>query len=137
MDELPGGLSFDRSRAEAVRYYPERSAERRSGWVAGVFSGLAGAVLVLGLAVVGVDRLGDSRWFALGALGLAGLVLGLLCLGRLSPAAPLVAGVVLLIAAGVSEVRHEWVSVQLKVVFASGVPVGLGVLLVVVGAARR
>ncbi|MEU5690682.1 hypothetical protein [Actinosynnema sp. NPDC020468] len=150
MSDLPGGLHFDGQRdvdpgpvPGVVRYYPVSSVEpvvtRRSWWshLWGTVLGLVVAPVVFVVAGYGVDQLDEVRWHALVALGFAGLLVGLVCQGRLSPAAPGACALVSLAGCVVAEVRPVWLLPVLRPVFESGVPVGVGVLLAVVAVLRR
>jgi hypothetical protein len=150
VSDLPGGLHFDGPRETGpgpvpgvVRYYPVSSVEpavtRRSGWshLWGGLIGLAVAPVLLIAAGYGVDQLDEVRWRALVALGFAGLLVGLMCLGRLSPTAPGACALVTLGCCVAWEMRPELLLPVLRPVFESGAPVGVGVLLAVVAVAHR
>ncbi|MEV0676868.1 hypothetical protein AB0I60_10115 [Actinosynnema sp. NPDC050436] len=151
-DDFLGGLHFDGHRdvqvgpqTGIVRYYPVEPptdpspVRRRSPWwhVLGVLVGAVGVVVAAFAWGYGLDQFDEVRVRGLVALGLAGLVVGLMTWGRLSPAAPLTAGA---LAVGASVARELAVLPLLPVlrpVFDSGVPLGFGVLLLVVAVRRR
>ncbi|MBW4715555.1 hypothetical protein [Saccharothrix obliqua] len=148
-DDFLGGLHFDGHRevrvgpqTGIVRYYPVGPADppaRPSPWwhALGVVVGLLGTAAAVFAGGWGVERLADARPLGLVVLGLAGLLVAALTLGRLSPAAPLAGGLLVLTAAVVREVGSLPLLPVLRPVFDSGVPVGLGVALVVLALRRR
>ncbi|RKT51714.1 hypothetical protein [Saccharothrix australiensis] len=162
-DEFLGGLHFDEDRDErvgpragVVRYEPVRPPPRRRarpGWhVLGVVVGALGIVVAAFAWGYGLGRLGHveqvaqfgaalrfdvTRVRGLVALVLAGLVVGLVTVGRLSPAAPLTAGL-LSLAAGVAwELGVFPVLPVFRPVFDGGAAVVVGVLLLVIAFRRR
>ncbi|GAA1346179.1 hypothetical protein [Saccharothrix algeriensis] len=147
-DDFLGGLKFDGPRdaqvgpqTGIVRYYPvgPPPEPRASPWwrLLGAVAGAAGVVVAAFAWGHGLDRLVDDRARGLVLLGLAGLVVGLVISGRLSPAAPLAAGSVAVAAAVAYELGALPVFPVLKAVFDSGVPIGAGVLLIVLGLRRQ
>ncbi|WP_447004891.1 hypothetical protein ACRAKI_35835 [Saccharothrix isguenensis] len=150
-DDFLGGLHYDGppepqdgpSRGN-VRYYPAggTAAPARTRvsawWQLGGFVLGALAAPVAGLAWgYGLDQFDEVRVRGLVALGLAGLVVGVVGLGKLSPAAPLTAGVIALTASVLYELGTVTFLPVLKPVFASGAPVLVGVLLVLLAWRRR
>ncbi|ONI82226.1 hypothetical protein ALI22I_39525 [Saccharothrix sp. ALI-22-I] len=116
-----------------------RVKRRVSPWwhVAGFLLGALGAVNAAVLWGYGLDQLDEVRLRGLVALGLAGLLMGLVCLGKLSPAAPLIAGLGALAASVLFELKTFEFLPVLRPVFESGVPVLVGVLLVLLALRRR
>ncbi|NUT52191.1 MAG: hypothetical protein HOV94_33585 [Saccharothrix sp.] len=144
-DDFLGGLHYDRvpeagPRPGVVRRRPPGGPNRRtrvSAWwhVGGFLLGaLAAAVGALAWGYA-LDQFDEVRLRGLVALGLAGLLVGLVSLGKLSPAAPLTAGLVAVTASVLYETRAFPFLPVLRPVFDSGAPVLVGVLLVVL--ARR
>lgn len=150
-DDFLGGLHYDGPRETQVgpnpgivRYYPVGEAPdqvrtRVSGWwhVGGFVLGALAAAFAAFAWGYGLDQFDEVRLRGLVALGLAGLLVGLVSLGKLSPAAPLTAGVVALAASVVYELDAVPFLPVLRPVFASGAPVLVGVLLVVLAWRRR
>ncbi|WP_433266681.1 hypothetical protein ACQPZF_41510 [Actinosynnema sp. CS-041913] len=147
-DDFLGGLHYDSPRdgpvgprTGIVRYYPVEPAPTRrvSPWwhVLGILVGALGIVVAAFAWGYGLDQLDHVRVRGLVALGLAGLVVGLMTLGRLSPAAPLTAGPVSLAGAVAHELAALPVLPVLRPVLDSGVPVAVGVLLVVLACRWR
>ncbi|MEU4764029.1 hypothetical protein AB0H12_12280 [Actinosynnema sp. NPDC023794] len=150
-DDFLGGLHYDRlPEAEVgpapgvVRYHPvgvaaKRERTRVSAWwhVAGFVLGAVAAAFGAFAWGYALDQFDEVRLRGLVALGLAGLLVGLVSLGKLSPAAPLAAG----LAALTASVLFEWGTYPflpvLRPVFESGAPVLVGVLLVVLSWRRR
>ncbi|MBB5806681.1 hypothetical protein F4560_006449 [Saccharothrix ecbatanensis] len=154
-DDFLGGLHYDGppepqvgpSRGN-VRYYPvggsvgDAAAPVRTRvsawWQLGGFVLGALAAPVAGLAWgYGLDQFDEVRVRGLVALGLAGLVVGLVGLGKLSPAAPLTAGVIALTASVLYELGTVAFLPVLRPVFASGAPILVGVLLLLLAWRRR
>lgn len=145
-DDFLGGLHYDRvrdvqdqSRTGIVRYLPaddavEPARTRVSPWwhVAGfVYGALAAGVAALGWSY-GLDRFEESlRVHGLVAMGLAGLLVGLVSLGKLSPAAPFTAGVVAVAGSVLFELDLFPFLPVLRPLFESGTPVLIGVMLMV------
>jgi hypothetical protein len=162
-DDLPGGLHFDGPRdvqvgpqTGIVRYYPvapgttppespvvaapAAPARRPTRWwwhVIGVVLGPAAVAAGAFAWGYGLDQLDEVRWRGLVGLGLAGLVVGLVTLGRLSPSAPLAGGLVALAASVVYELGYLPPLPVLRPVLESGAPVAVGVLLLVLALRRR
>lgn len=158
-EDLPGGLHFDGPRdvqvgpqTGIVRYYPvapgttppeaaPAPAERpRTRWWWHVLGVLIGPAFVLAAAFAwgyGIDQFDEVRWRGLVGLGLAGLLVGLMTLGRLSPSAPLAGGLTALAASVVYELGYFPPLPVLRPVLESGAPVAVGVALVVVALRRR
>ncbi|ROP39423.1 hypothetical protein [Saccharothrix texasensis] len=150
-DDFLGGLHYDRPpAAEAgpapgvVRYHPVgrpagRARPRVSAWwhVAGFLLGVVAAGLGAVAWGYALDQFDEVRLRGLVALGLAGLLVGLVSLGKLSPAAPLAAGLAAVVGSVVYEVGTLPFLPVLRPVFESGGPVLVGVLLVVSAWRRR
>ncbi|WP_033436373.1 hypothetical protein [Saccharothrix sp. NRRL B-16314] len=154
-DDFLGGLHYDGPPEPQVgptpgnvRYYPVggstegAAAPVRTGvsawWQLGGFLLGALATPVAGLAWgYGLDQFDEVRVRGLVALGLAGLVVGVVGLGKLSPAAPLTAGVIALTASVLYELGVVAFLPVLRPVFASGAPILVGVLLVLLAWRRR
>ncbi|MEU6151013.1 hypothetical protein ABZ816_13525 [Actinosynnema sp. NPDC047251] len=151
-DDFLGGLQFDGHRdvqvgpqTGIVRYYPveppsgQPPTRRPSPWwhALGVLLGAVGVVVAAFAWGYGLDQFDEVRLRGLVALGLAGLVMGLMTSGRLSPAAPLTAGVLAVSASVARELGFLPVLPVLRPVFESGVPLGFGVLLLVLALRRR
>ncbi|XVS64392.1 hypothetical protein ACQPYE_40165 [Actinosynnema sp. CA-299493] len=150
-DDFLGGLHYDRPpAAEAgqapgvVRYHPVgvaagRRRTRVSAWwhVAGFLLGAVAAGLGAVAWGYALDQFDEVRLRGLVALGLAGLLVGLVSLGKLSPAAPLAAGSAALSGSVLHEVGTLPFLPVLRPVFESGAPVLVGVLLVVLSWRRR
>ncbi|XVV03748.1 hypothetical protein ACQPW3_41675 [Actinosynnema sp. CA-248983] len=162
-EDLPGGLHFDGPRdvqvgpqTGIVRYYPVApgttppengspvpppAPERpRTRWWWHVFGVVLGPALVVAAAFAwgyGIDQFDELRWRGLVGLGLAGLLVGLMTLGRLSPSAPLVGGLAAVGASVVYELGYFPALPVLRPVLESGAPVAVGVLLLVVALRRR
>ncbi len=105
--------------------------------VAGFVLGALGAVNAAVIWGYALDQLDERRIYGLVALGLAGLLMGLLSLGKLSPAAPLTAGVAALAASVLFERGTFQFLPVLRPVFESGAPVLVGVLLLLLAWRRR
>ncbi len=148
-DDFLGGLHFDGTRdvqvgpqTGIVRYYPVEpspSDHRTRPWLHAL-AAVLGAVGIVGAAFAwgyGLDQFAEVRWRGLGALGLAGLLVGLLTLGRLSPAAPLTAGLLALAGTAAYELGSFPVLPVLRPVFDSGVPIGFGVALLILALRRQ
>ncbi|MGM1063566.1 hypothetical protein [Saccharothrix sp. Mg75] len=103
------------------------------GVVLGAFAALV-AVFAWGY---GIDQFDEVRSRGLVALGLGGLLVGLVCLGRLSPAAPLTAGVLALTGSVLHELGEVTFLPVLRAVFGTGAPIFAGVLLIVLAFRRR
>ncbi|MEU4741792.1 hypothetical protein AB0G02_15185 [Actinosynnema sp. NPDC023658] len=150
-DDFLGGLHYDRPseaefgpRPQAVRYHPVERAAGRSRPRVSAWWHLGGFVLGAVAAGVGalawgyaLDQFDEVRLRGLVVLGLAGLLVGLVSLGKLSPAAPLTAGVTALTASVLFEVGTLPFLPVLRPVFESGGPVLVGVVLVVLAWRRR
>lgn len=150
-DDFLGGLHYDRPpEAEVgptrgvVRYHPVggaagRKRTRVSSWwhVAGFVLGAVAAAFGAFAWGYALDQFDEVRPRGLVALGLAGLLVGLVSLGKLSPAAPLTAGSAALVGSVVYEVGTLPFLPVLRPVFESGAPVLVGVLLVVLSWRRR
>ncbi|MBB5954411.1 hypothetical protein FHS29_000981 [Saccharothrix tamanrassetensis] len=150
-DDFLGGLHYDGARdvqvgpqTGIVRYYPVEPSgppprRRTSPWwhLLGVLLGALGIGVAAFAWGYGIDQFDEVRVRGLVAMGLAGLVVGLVTLGRLSPAAPLTAGGLSLAGAVAYELSAFRVLPVLRMVFESGVPVGVGVLLIVLAFRRR
>lgn len=140
-DELLGGLHYDGPREVrvgpdpgVVRHLPvEPAGKRVSPWshVAGVLLGALAAAVAAFAWGYGIDQFNEVRTRGLVALGLAGLVVGLVCRGKLSPAAPLTAGIAAITCSAVHELGAVTLLPVLRTVFDSGAPIFAGVLLVV------
>ncbi|MEU4801598.1 hypothetical protein [Actinosynnema sp. NPDC023587] len=151
-DDFLGGLHFDGHRdvrvgpqTGIVRYYPvgppaEPPDDRRaSPWwhVLGVLVGAVGIVVAAFAWGYGIDQFDEVRVRGLVGVGLAGLVVGSMTAGRLSPAAPLTAGVLATGASVADELIVLPVLPVLRAVLESGMPFGFGVLLLVLAFRRR
>ncbi|MFD0201266.1 MULTISPECIES: hypothetical protein [Saccharothrix] len=150
-DDFLGGLHYDRPpEAEVgptpgvVRYHPVGSAAERarpqvSAWwhVTGFVLGALAAALGAFAWGYALDQFDEVRLRGLVALGLAGLLVGLVSLGKLSPAAPLAAGLAALTVSVLYELGTFPLLPVLRPVFESGAPVLVGVLLVVLAWRRR
>ncbi|MCE7001209.1 hypothetical protein LZG04_41275 [Saccharothrix sp. S26] len=150
-DDFLGGLHYDRvPEAEVgpdpgvVRYHPVEAAGRRerprvSAWwhVLGFVLGAVAAALGALAWGYGLDQFDEVRLRGLVALGLAGLLVGLVSLGKLSPAAPLAAGLAAVGGSVLYELGTFPFLPVLRPVFDSGAPVLVGVLLVVLSWRRR
>jgi hypothetical protein len=144
-DDFLGGLHYDpvrEVRAQAggtVRYLPvgdaaEPARRRASPWwhVAGVLLGALGAAASVFVLAFAVDLLAKGqRTEGLVALGVVGFLVGLVCVGKLSPAAPLVVGLAALAGSVLYELGTFPFLPVLRTVFGSGIPVVVGVLLLV------
>ncbi|MFC6094285.1 hypothetical protein [Saccharothrix lopnurensis] len=146
-EDFLGGLHFDGPREARpgpdpgiVRYYPVEPGRERVvlGWHLG--GALLGAVAA-GFAAFawgyGMDQLDEVRARGLVALGLAGLLVGLVCAGKLSPAAPLTAGITAITCSVVYELGLVTLLPVLRGVFDSGASIFAGVLLVAAAFRRR
>lgn len=142
-DDFLGGLHYDRPREGAprtgvVRYLPAGDAvepvrRRVSPWwhVAGVLLGTVGAAAAVFVTAFALDLLADgARIEGLLALGVVGLLVGLVCVGKLSPAAPLTVGLAALAGSVLYELAVLPFLPVLRTMFESGIPVVVGVLLV-------
>ncbi|QFZ23842.1 hypothetical protein [Saccharothrix syringae] len=146
-DDFLGGLHYDSPREERVdtrtgvfRYHRVQPAEKRvTVWwhLGAVPPGALAAVVAAFAWGYGVDQFDEVRVRGLVALGLAGLLVGVVCLGRLSPAAPLTAGVLAITFSVVHELGLITLLPVLRPVFDSGSPILVGVLLIVSGLRRR
>lgn len=154
-DDFLGGLHYDGPPEPRVgptpgnvRYHPVGGSTEGAAapvrtrvsawWQLGGFLLGALATPVAGLAWgYGLDQFDEVRVRGLVALGLAGLVVGVVGLGKLSPAAPLTAGVIALTASVLYELGVVAFLPVLRPVFASGAPILVGVLLVVLAWRRR
>ncbi|MFJ6670591.1 hypothetical protein ACIQMJ_05725 [Actinosynnema sp. NPDC091369] len=150
-DDFLGGLHYDRvPEAEVgpapgvVRYHPAGVGTgpvrpRVSAWwhVAGFVLGAVAAALGALAWGYALDQFDEVRLRGLVALGLAGLLVGLVSLGKLSPAAPLTAGLAALGGSVLFELGTFPFLPVLRPVFESGGPVLVGVLLVVLSWRRR
>lgn len=146
-DDFLGGLHYDRP-PEAqvgpspgvVRYHPVvPSRARVSAWwhVAGTLLGAVAAGLGALAWGYALDQFDEVRLRGLVALGLAGLLVALVSLGKLSPAAPLTAGLAALTVSVLYELGIQPTLPVLRPVFDSGGPVLVGVVLVVLAWRRR
>ena len=145
-DDFLGGLHYDRVRdvqdeesTGVVRYLPTGDAvepvrTRVSPWwhLAGfVYGALAAGVAVLGWSYA-LDRFDEGlRLHGLAALGFVGLLVGLVTMGKLSPAAPFTMGIAALAGSVLFELGTFPFLPVLRPVFESGLPVLIGVILVV------
>ena len=150
-DDFLGGLHYDRPSeprvgptAGVVRHHPagnrfEPPRERVSAWwhVGGVVLGALAALVAVFAWGYGIDQFDEVRLRGLVAMGLGGLLVGLVCLGRLSPAAPLTAGLLALAGSVAAELGSVAFLPVLKPVFGSGGPIFAGVLLIVLAFRRR
>jgi hypothetical protein len=146
-DDFLGGLHYDGPREVRVgpdpgivRHYPvEPARERVRVWwhLAGALLGALAAVVAAFAWGYGVDQFDEVRVRGLVALGLAGLLVGLVCLGNLSPAAPLVAGLAAFTCSVVHELGFVTLLPVLRTVFDSGAPIFAGALLLVSAFRRR
>ncbi|MFE9744356.1 hypothetical protein ACFYOT_05595 [Saccharothrix saharensis] len=150
-DDFLGGLHYDRvPEAEVgpapgvVRYHPAGvrtgpARPRTSAWwhVTGFVLGAVAAALGVLAWGYALDQFDEVRLRGLVALGLAGLLVGLVSLGKLSPAAPLAAGLAALVGSVLFELGTFPFLPVLRPVFESGGPVLIGVLLVVLSWRRR
>ncbi|MFD1149811.1 hypothetical protein [Saccharothrix hoggarensis] len=150
-DDFLGGLHYDRLREARTepsttieRYHPaggavEPARGRVSPWwhVAGVLLGAVGAAAAVFVLAFALDLLADgARTEGLVALGVAGFLVALVCAGKLSPAAPLVMGMAALAGSVLYELETFPFLPVLRTVFESGIPVVVGVLLVMLSGRR-
>ena len=143
-DDFLGGLHYDPVRevqvgpgSGTVRYFPTGDAvepvrRRVSPWwhVAGVLLGAVGAAAAVFVTAFALDLLADgARVEGLVALAVAGFVVGMVCVGKLSPAAPLTIGLAALSGSVLYELETFPFLPVLRTMFESGIPVVVGVLL--------
>lgn len=147
-DDFLGGLHYDHvPEAEGgpsrgvVRRHPvgPPARARVSAWwhVAGVVLGAFAAVLGALAWGYALDQFDEVRLRGLVALGLAGLLVGLVSLGKLSPAAPLTVGVAALTGSVLYELGTYQFLPVFRHVFESGGPILVAVVLVVLAWRRR
>ncbi|MFD7653549.1 hypothetical protein ACFV4N_06175 [Actinosynnema sp. NPDC059797] len=146
-DDFLGGLHYDLPREARVgpdpgivRHYPVETGEKRvTAWwhLSGALLGAVAAVVAAFAWGYGIDQFNEVRARGLVALGLAGLLVGLVCRGKLSPAAPLAAGIAAITCSVVYELGFVTLLPVLRPVFDGGAPVFAGVLLVVCAVHRR
>ena len=138
-DDFLGGLHYDRPRegTQVMPYLPAGAAvepgrRRVSAWwhVAGVLLGAIGAAAAVFVTAFALDLLADgARVEGLLALGVVGLLVGVVCVGNLSPAAPLTMGLAALAGSVLYELAVFPFLPVLRTMFESGIPVVVGVLL--------
>ncbi|GAA1267913.1 hypothetical protein [Saccharothrix xinjiangensis] len=146
-DDFLGGLHYDVPREARVgpdpgivRHYAVETGEKRvrAWWhLSGAVLGALAAVAAAFAWGYGIDQFDEVRARGLVALGLAGLLVGLVCLGKLSPAAPLAAGITAITCSVVYELGLVTLLPVLRTVCDSGAPVFAGVLLIVCACHRR
>ncbi len=98
--------------------------------MAGVLLGALGAAAAVFVTAFALDLLEDgARVEGLVALGVVGFLVGLVCVGKLSPAAPLTVGLAALTGSVLYELAAFPFLPVLRTLFESGIPVVVGVLL--------